>query len=96
MHVWQKATEAMKEIYKIADKLPGYEKFSMEQQMRNAALSMLANIAEAFGRHHSKDKINFYYFSRGSAHESVSHLLCAVVVDHLAADEIIAGNNLCA
>lgn len=35
---------------------------------------MSGNIAEAFGRYHTLDKINFYYISRGSSTETQSHL----------------------
>ncbi|MBL7086599.1 MAG: four helix bundle protein [Candidatus Cloacimonetes bacterium] len=42
--------------------------------IKRAALSISANIAEAFGREHSLDKINFYYYSRGSLTETQSHL----------------------
>ncbi|MBC8525712.1 MAG: four helix bundle protein [Candidatus Cloacimonetes bacterium] len=42
--------------------------------IKRTALSISANIAEAFGREHSLDKINFYYYSRGSLTETQSHL----------------------
>ncbi len=38
-------------------------------QFINAADSISANIAEGFGRYHKKDKIKFYYYSRGSVLE---------------------------
>ncbi len=34
-----------------------------------------ANLAEGFGRKHTKDKLNFYYHSRGSLAETKSHLI---------------------
>lgn len=39
-------------------------------QMVNAIDSISANIAEGFGRHFKKDKVNFYRYSRGSLKES--------------------------
>ncbi|MBZ0191877.1 MAG: four helix bundle protein [Candidatus Kuenenia stuttgartiensis] len=48
--------------------------------MRRAALSIPANIAEAFGRYHINDKINFYYFSRGSVAETQNHLGYGLIV----------------
>ncbi|MBA4411197.1 MAG: four helix bundle protein [Bacteroidota bacterium] len=39
-------------------------------QFIEAADSISANIAEGFGRYHKKDKIKFYYYSRGSTFES--------------------------
>ncbi len=95
MPVWQKAATAMQEAYKLADKLPGHEKYAMATQIRTAALSIPGNIAEAFGRQHKKDKQNFYYYSRGSAHEVISHLYCAVKVDYFEAPELKHTVQLC-
>ena len=95
MPVWQKAEKAMVEVYKLADILPDYEKYSMAKQLRDAALSMPGNIAEAFGRQHAKDKINFYYFSRGSGYECISHLMCGVSVDHFTSLDIELAVTCC-
>ncbi len=74
MPVWQEAMEIAVEIYYFTEKLPREEDYSLTSQIRRAAVSISANIAEAFGRQHSKDKINFYYFARGSGMETMSHL----------------------
>jgi four helix bundle protein len=74
MPIWQKAMEICKEIHKITDDLPRKEDYSYTSQIRRSALSIPANIAEAFGRNHSPDKINFYYISRGSLTETQSHV----------------------
>ena len=64
-------------------------------QMRAAAISMAGNIAEGFGRHHTKDKMNFYFFSRGSAAEEISHLLCANKVGYFSNVEILPTMQKC-
>ncbi len=74
MPVWQKAMKVAETIHKFTDKLPRKEDFGFTSQIRRAALSISANIAEAFGRQHTLDKINFYYMSRGSVTETQSHL----------------------
>ena len=48
-----------------------------------AAVSIAANVAEAFGRYHYRDKLRFYYNSRGSAYEVKSHLLYARDVNYI-------------
>ncbi len=70
------------EAYKIAFKLSNYvwdivyvewdlfAKKTIGTQMVNAMDSISANIAEGFGRHFKKDKVNFYRFSKGSLKES--------------------------
>jgi four helix bundle protein len=75
MPVWQKANEVIEQVYTICAKLPRSEEYALSSQLKRAALSITANIAEAFGRNHSKDKVNFYYYARGSAFEVRSHLI---------------------
>jgi four helix bundle protein len=74
MPIWQKAMKVSETIYRITDDLPRKEDYGYTSQIRRSALSIPANIAEAFGRNHSSDKINFYYMSRGSLTETQSHL----------------------
>ena len=47
-----------------------FAKKTIGAQFVNAVDSISANIAEGFGRHFKKDKINFYRFSKGSLKES--------------------------
>ena len=70
------------EAYKIAFKLSNYvwkivyedwdiiPKKTIGSQFVNAVDSISANIAEGFGRHFKKDKVNFYRYSKGSLKES--------------------------
>ena len=74
MPVWQLAMEIAVDIFNATDILPKKEDYGFTSQIRRSALSISANIAEAFGRSHLSDKVNFYYFSRGSITETQSHL----------------------
>jgi len=67
--VWQKSHELALEIYKITKDFPQDEKFGLVSQMRRAAVSVAANIAEGFKRRTTKDKINFYNTSQSSLNE---------------------------
>jgi len=75
LKVWQDAHELVLEIYKVTKSFPKEEQFGLISQMRRAASSITANIAEGFGRFHYKDKIRFYQQSRASATELQSHIL---------------------
>ena len=75
MTVWQKAMEFAQKIYAITETLPRKEDYGLTSQIRRSAVSVPGNIAEGFGRKHTKDKMNFYYASRGSLTESKSHLI---------------------
>ena len=63
------------QVFATTEPLPRKEDYGLTSQIRRSALSVSANIAEGFGRHHTKDKLNFYYASRGSLAETKSHLI---------------------
>lgn len=73
MPVWQKSMELAVRVFKFTDNLPRKEDYGFTSQIRNSALSVPGNIAEGYGRHHIKDKVNFYYIARGSLTETLSH-----------------------
>ncbi len=74
MPVWQKAMEVAETLHSLTEALPKKEDYGFTSQIRRAALSISANIAEAYGRKHLLDKINFYYHARGSLTETQSHI----------------------
>lgn len=75
MPVWKKAMDLTVKIFELTEKLPKKEYYGLTPQIRRSALSVSANIAEAFGRRHTLDKLNFYYHSRGSLAETKPHLI---------------------
>ena len=77
LDAWNKGHSLVLEIYKITKDFPQEEKFGITNQLRRAASSITANIAEGFDRYHFNDKIKFYYQSRGSVAEIQSFLLLA-------------------
>jgi four helix bundle protein len=71
---WQASRKLVLNIYKITIKFPKEEQYGLSSQIRRAALSVSANIAEGFGRFHFKDKIRFYLQARGSLLEVQSYI----------------------
>ena len=69
LRVWQVATDLAVEIYHRTVCYPIEERFGITLQMRRAAASIGANIAEGFGRWTPKDQARFYEISKGSAEE---------------------------
>ena len=88
MPVWQMAEKVVEDVYKITESLPKREDYALCSQLRSAAVSITGNIAEAFGRGHKKDKINFYYYARGSSYEVRSHLLSGVKAGYFTQENI--------
>ncbi len=75
LDVWKKGREIRIEIYMLCKTLPREEKFVLIDQMKRAAISVTANIAEGFGRYHFKENIQFLRMARGSLYELLDHLI---------------------
>ncbi len=94
MPVWQKAIELAVSIFKLTEKLPRKEDYGLTSQIRRSALSVPGNISEGFGRRHTKDKLNFYYDSRGSLAETKNHLIYGHRVGYFDVQEFDEHANL--
>ncbi len=78
LDVWKRAMEFAVRIYgEVLPLLPVEEKFSLNQQLRRAAQSIPANLAEGYGRYYYQEAIRFTYIARGSLEETLSHLVLA-------------------
>ncbi len=75
---WQKAREITKEIYLISKNEKLAKDFSLVDQMKRCAVSIMANIAEGHGRRTNTEFANFLNIARGSAIELQSHLYVAL------------------
>jgi len=75
------------QVFAITERLPKKEDYGLTSQIRRSALSVPANLAEGFGRKHTKDKLNFYYDSRGSLAETKSHLVYGLRVGYFKQSE---------
>lgn len=73
--VWQKAMALAKLCYQVTKKFPRDELFGMTSQIRRAAASIPANIAEGNNRAHTKEYLNFISIAKGSLAEVETHLL---------------------
>lgn len=69
LKVWLKAHLLVLEVYKITNSFPSSEKFCLANQMRRAAISVAANIAEGSKRSTIKDKRHFLIISQASLEE---------------------------
>src|SRR3989338_1602595 len=75
--VWQKAHNLMIDVYRFTESLSFEEKFNRVQQLRRAASSTPANIAEGFGRYHYQENIQFCRQALGSLVETKNHILAS-------------------
>jgi four helix bundle protein len=72
--VYQKSLQFVSSCYKTISTFPTEEKFGLSDQLKRAAISIPANIAEGNGRRTDNDTHNFYYIARGSAFECIALL----------------------
>jgi len=67
--VWQKAHRFVLEVYALTATLPQQETYGLSLQMRRAAVSIPANIAEGFRRRSQADQVRFLNIAEGSVEE---------------------------
>ncbi len=87
LEVWGIARALRKEVYQPARSLPGIEKFGLASQLRRAACSVTANIAEGFGRFSYQENAQFCRQARGSLYELRDHLTTCVDEGYVSLDE---------
>jgi len=87
LEVWVRAKDFALAVYKdVAPHLPSDQKWNLTQQLKRAAQSIPANIAEGYGCYHFLDKVRFCYRARGSLTEVQSHMALAHEVGYLSDD----------
>jgi len=90
LEVWQIGRDLVAKVYSLTASLPESETFGLIAQIKRAALSVPANIAEGFGRYHYMDKARFYLNARGSLYELKSHLLIAKDLGYLKQSQAVS------
>jgi four helix bundle protein len=86
--VWQKAMNLAEECYRATRDFPRDELFGLTAQIRRAAASMAANIAEGHGRESTGSFIHFLRIAQGSTKELETHSILAHRVGHLTAEQL--------
>ena len=73
--VWQKAHLFVLSVYHLTGTFPKHEIYGLSSQLRRAAVSIPANIAEGFRRRSKADKIRFLSIAQGSVEECRYYLI---------------------
>lgn len=77
LKVWQRAMNLAEACYRITRRFPKDELYGMVSQIRRAAASVPANIAEGHGRNSRGEYIQFLRVAQGSLKELETHVLLA-------------------
>lgn len=75
--VWRKAHQFVLVVYKLTRDFPKQETYGLVSQMRRAAVSIAANIAEGFRKRSKADKARFMNIAEGSLEESHYYFILA-------------------
>ena len=86
--LWQNARELRNESLKVITAFPLDEKYGLSDQIRRAARSIPACIAEGHGRFTYKDQIHFCTISRGSAMELLNHFIDAYDQNYISRESL--------
>ncbi len=73
--VWQKAHQFVLAVYRFTESFPKAELYGLTSQLRRAAVSIPANIAEGFKKKGKADKARFMNIAQGSLEESRYYLI---------------------
>lgn len=84
---WQKARELVTQIYALSNKDKFSKDYSLKDQVRRAAVSVMSNISEGFARQTDKEFTQFLYIARGSALEIQGQIYIALGLDYVTKDE---------
>jgi four helix bundle protein len=83
IQAWQKARQATRMIYQVTAGGEFGKDYGLRDQVRRASVSIMANIAEGFGRRSDKEFANFLNMAHGSVSEVQSHLYVALDLNYI-------------
>jgi four helix bundle protein len=90
---WKEARKLTAQLYRVCRKRPLSDDFGLCDQIRRAGVSIMANIAEGFGRGGTREFLQFLSTARGSTTELKSHfyiMLDAEYIDQPTFDDLYA------
>ena len=86
LEAWKVAMNLLEEIYTLTSTFPTEEKYSLTSQMRRAAVSIVGNIAEGYGRFTYADRANKFVIARGECTELEAYILIAIRIKRTTPD----------
>lgn len=87
LEVWQKAHALALDVYRVTNTFPDRERFGIVAQLRRAATSIPANIAEGFGRRTTKELLQSLTISNGSLEETRYFLILSSDLHYMTTDD---------
>ena len=95
LNAWQKAHQLIINIYKTTILFPKKEIYALNQQIRRAAVSVAANIAEGFFRNSKNDRLHFYNMAETSLEEVKYYIILAKDLEYMTIEKAREIYGLC-
>lgn len=95
LKAWQRSMDLVEAIYEVTASFPKEERFTLVDQMRRSAISVISNIAEGYGRGTDKDLTHFLYMARGSANELSAQIELSKRLSYISDDSFVNMDALC-
>ena len=95
LQVWQEGMNLAEACYRVTRGFPKEEMYGISSQIRRAAASLLANIAEGYGREYRTEYIHFLRIAQGSLKELETHLILVARVEITTAQTVRPILNQC-
>ena len=92
---WQEAHKLVLQVYKVTQQFPADERYGLTSQLRRAAVSIPANIAEGFKRRGLADKLRFYNMAEGSLEEVKYFFILSEDLHYLPSKETLIAQADC-
>ena len=92
--VWKRSMALAREVHLLANKLRGRDRAALADQMRRAAMSIPANIAEGNARNSRPDYLRFLAIAAGSLAELETHIELARELQLLPPDSLTTAHGL--
>ncbi len=89
LEVWQMARKLTLNVYRVTAHYPPEEKYSLVSQLRRAALSVCANLAEGSSRYTAKDQSRFTTIAYSSLLELLNHQIISADLGFLPENELL-------
>ena len=87
LDAWKLARELTNEIYRVTSEGAFAQDWGLVNQIRNASVSVMSNIAEGFERDGNKEFCNFLFIAKGSAGEVRSQIYVALDRHYISTEE---------
>ena len=94
LETWQFARGLRSELYRVTTSFPREEAYGLAAQIRRAAVSVTANLAEGYGRYSYQENLQFCRQSRGSLYELRDHLTTALDAGYIPQEKYAALDSM--